>query len=323
MNRGRRKLLLASAVAAAASRAPSWAASGGRPSSRVTWLLTRDEISEKRIRAAFASRGWIDGGNLALAFEPWTRDGSRLERIVAGHPDVIVNLGGGEELKILQRLTREIPVVFYNWAGDPVRSGVARTIARPGGNFTGAVVQWREIITKHWQLLKDFHPSMRRGACLLAEVKTTPHEDEEFGDALRAAEKGLGIEIAEITLPPTATASDIEGRVRAARVEALQVDFPITPELVAFVSRTRVPTAGYSFRRARLGGAIVGISFEWDEGESHAVDAVVRIIRGERPASMPVYMTSRYAIALNARLAREAGLAIPPSVLLQAQEVFR
>jgi len=100
------------------------------------------------------------------------------------------------------------------------------------------------------------------------------------------------------------------------------VDFPRTDGWLAFVKATRKPTCVYTFRATRAGMGIVGISFDADEGIDQSAERVARIIRGESPATIPIYIVRKYGVAVNARIARAAGIRIPPSVLLQAEEKY-
>jgi putative ABC transport system substrate-binding protein len=286
---------------------------GGQPS----------EVERKRIREGFAAQGLVDGRDIALTFH--TIDDARWQEVLERRPAVIVMMGS-HRLPELARLTRDIPVVFYNFSLDPVKLGLIESLRRPGRNFTGSVIQWDEITSKYWQLLKEVRPSMKRGGILIAQedVDLAPPDALEIRRAaMRHAAQGLRIDIREIPVAARAAADAIAAAVSKAAVEALQVELPASDGLKEFGSRTPLPTAGYSFGAVREGHQLIGVSFDWTEGEQQAIAMAARILRGERPATIPVYRTRQYGIAVNLKLARSVGIVIPESVLIQAAEVVQ
>lgn len=316
----RRRVLLCALIGAIASGA---SVAGEKRPARIFWHGDSGNVgsaqAQQRIRAGFASRGLVEGRDIAIVF--LVDDEAPPEKIVAGRPDVIVMLGD-IRLGDLRRLTRDIPVVFYNFSADPVRVGLVETLRRPGGNFTGTVVEWDEIVSKYWQLLKELRPAMRRGANLREEGDDHAMRSGRYEAERRAAER-LGIEIRDVFVPRDASATAIAAAVRAAGADGIVVDEFSGPGLGAFVGSTAIPTIGYSFGGVRGGRQLMGISFDWTEGESQAIATVTRILRGERPGTIPVYQARSYGLAVNLRLARAAGIAIPDSVLIQAKEVVR
>lgn len=316
--------LLALSALRARGNSPAAPKAGSRRA-RVLWFHdSLPEAVRTRIRDGFAAHRLHDGRDIALTFRT-DEDKASLEEVVASRPDTIV-MSGTYRLVELAKLTRDIPVVFYNMSLDPVSMGLVETLRRPGGNFTGTLIQWDLITTKYWQLLKELRPAMKRGGVLVAQE----HLAESPGFFVemqrrrwRAAAEGLGIDIREVVVPLQAPASVVVAAVREAGVEALQLGYRVTPEVASSLGRAAIPTAGYSFGNVRRGLQMLGISFEWDEGESHAISMVARVLRGESPATMPVYQTRQYGIAVNLKLAREAGIEIPPSILIQAVEVVR
>ena len=307
------------------------AAQGQRQARRVFWFPNNWPSAQQHdaIRKAIAAAGHAEWRGVDLSFHDV--DTADLRQMVADRPDAIVMMGN-HRLSELGQLTREIPVVFYNLSHDPVRVGIVESLRKPGKNFTGTVIQWDEIATKYWQLLKDVRPSMKCGAVLLAKEDLDGvggrdpilrQELEALLAVRRAAATNLGIEIREIFISRNASASDVAQAVRKAGAEALEIGLPLTPEQLSLVVQARIPTAGYSFGAVRKGMRLIGISFRWDEGENEAIAMVARILRGESPATIPVYRTRSYGIAVNMKLAREMGIEIPPSILIQAVEVVR
>jgi len=312
-----------------------WAAlAGTQKVARVIWIAAVGETARASILAALGRQGLVDGGNLSVRFERQEvqNDEARLREIVATQPDVIVVHGAPD---VLRSITHDTPVVFYDYAVDPVQMGLVESFRRPGGNVTGTHVPWHEIQSKQWQLLKDFNPAMKVGGVVYAtedadaadpwaeshKKEMDKHRDLD-AEARLLTERQLGIRIVDIKIPRTSTQAQIAEAVGRSGAEALLVDFPRTDGWLAFVKATRKPTCVYTFRATRAGMGIVGISFDADEGIDQSAERVARIIRGESPATIPIYIVRKYGVAVNARIARAAGIRIPPSVLLQAEEKY-
>ena len=324
----RRRLLLAAALccpAAALAEAPA----------RVAHVvIAYGEPSEKRReshRALFAEHGWVAGRNLALSYvnvvgAPNKAEAeARAREVVASRPDAILMIASAP-MAIFKRLTRDIPVVFFDLAIDPAKLGLVESLRRPGGNFTGTSHFWEETLGKMWAVLKEVRPAMKRGAEL--GEKWDPQDDfyEAFPAAgsidqetKRAIAKRLGIEIVEIDVSKGATLAVVVQAIRKARPDALLTDI-YPPGLFAFLEEARIPAIGrVPFARS---GGLLGMGIDPEEGFRQAVAIVARILRGESPATIPVYQGTRYHFAVNLRTARAMGLAIPVSVLVQATEVI-
>ena len=330
--RRRRELLLA---ASGAVLAPSVVFAQPRKLPRVVWISMVEDEYKVRVEAALKKRGLVDGTNISLEI-PGGRmatDDARLRELVASRPDVIVVLGAPD---FLQAHTREIPVIFYNWNSDPVKMGLVESFRRPGTNMTGVYLPWSEIQTRQWQLLKDFNPSMKAG-CIVQSRESMDEYDKQWApraeqvqkqyqwwaDARRAVEKRLAITLREIRLSDSATRKEIEAAVAHPRADALRVENGVGgPEWRSFVRNTRIPTCCYSSWRAKRGMAIVGVSFNWIEGVEQAAERVALVLRGENPATIPIYIIREFSVTVNMGLARAAGIRIPASVLLQAAERY-
>jgi putative ABC transport system substrate-binding protein len=332
MNRIRRTLIGSGAVALC------WPATvlaqGPARIARVVIAQKANEKSRELWRAEFAKHGWIDGHNLALSFvdireAPEAEAEARAREVIASRPDAILMLASAE-VAIFKRLTKDIPFVFYNGGADPARIGLVESLRRPGGNITGTSLHMDQIWPKAWAMLKEIHPAMKRGGVLvdLEDHDRRPNEDSSRADSvhresMQAIASRLGIELRDVFVPKGATLVMAMDAIRKSKSEALRIELSWTkfPGLIASLEKARILTCGYTLAFVRDGG-LLAVTFDFDEGKKQAVAIVARILRGESPATIPIYESTRYYVAVNLRTARAMGFTIPASIRIQATEVI-
>ena len=329
----RRRALLC--LAGAAASFPAVLRSQQQSPKTVVWLgvggekpSAQEDAARKRIREGFRSRGIHEGRDIKLIFRELpggrVKESDELaESLVRSRPHVIVSVAHAV-IWSLRKRTRDIPVVFYNLASNPVTLGIVDSLARPGGNLTGSTQMADEFGHKQMQMFKELVPGLKRVGVVL--------DREEFEDAQRAEPElvarqrsdqrnvaaSLGIEIVELIFPSNASRDEVARAVKRSGVHGLLGHS--SPEVEEFVFTASIPAMCFGFRRVKK-GCLFGWSFEWLEGESYAVQAVERILRGESPASIPVYQTPiRWAV--NRKRARELGLPVPPALLISASEIY-
>ena len=295
---------------------------------RVVFAQNNSEGARKRFRALFAEYGWVEGRNIALSFvdiveAPKAEAEARAREVVASRPDAIVIIAS-PEIALLKRLTKDIPIVFYNLGYDPARLGLVESVRRPGGNVTGTSLHFERLGAKAWEMLKEILPAIKRGGVLREPIDL---EDEVLRgmdsinrEAWQTAASRLGIEIREIVVPEKATLAMAEEAIRKSKSDALFISMN-PPGLIAFLEKARIPACGVRFAFARNGG-LLAVSFDWEEGDKQAVAIVARTLRGESPAAIPVYQHNTYGFAVNLRTARAMGITIPASIRIQATEVI-
>jgi putative ABC transport system substrate-binding protein len=302
---------------------------------RIARVVIAQKISEKSrelFRAEFAKHDWVEGRNLAMSSvdivnAPKAEAEARAREVVAGRPDAILMLPGAE-MALFKRLTNDIPVVFYNLAIDPSKIGLVESLRRPGGNFTGTSHNYELLNTKAWAMLKEIHPAMKRGGSLGEKnsdndfYKAFPKAESIDQESMKSAARFLGIEIREIIVPKDATFAMVVEAIRKPKPDALVIDWNLTkiPGLMAFLEKAGILTCG-TLEVVRNGG-LLALTFDFSEGAKQAVAIVARILRGESPATIPVYQGTRYGLALNLRTARAMRLTIPASIRIQATEVI-
>jgi putative ABC transport system substrate-binding protein len=222
----------------------------------------------------------------------------------------------------LQRETGTIPIVFV-YVSDPIGSGFVASLARPGGNLTGLLL-YEEGITGKWlAMLKEMAPRLARAA-LVANPKTTPYD--YFLRAAEAVAPSLEIELVP---SPVENAADIEGTIESfARVPngglVLPPDITTTVHrdlIVALAARHRLP-AVYSARFLVVAGGLMSYGTYFVDMSRQAAAYVDRILRGAKPAELPVQAPTRYETVLNLKTAKALGLTVPPGLLVAANEVI-
>jgi putative tryptophan/tyrosine transport system substrate-binding protein len=289
-----------------------------------------EDDSEMRTRlAAFRQGleklGWSEGRNVSIdtRFAVATADQFQTlaKELVALQPDVIF-AQGTPRVAAMQRESRTIPIVFVG-ANDPIGSGFITSLARPGGNLTG-FTQFEPSITGKWlALLKEIAPQLARAA-FIANPKTTPYD--YYQRAALAAASSLAIELVPSQVE---TAADIERAIESfARVPNGGLLLPPDTTtnfhrklIIALASRHRLP-ALYTSREFVADGGLMSYDNDRVDEFRKAATYVDRILRGEKPADLPVQAPVKFETFLNLKTAKALGLAVPQSILLRADEVI-
>jgi putative ABC transport system substrate-binding protein len=275
---------------------------------------------------ALQKLGWTIGRNLRIDYR-WT--GSDAERarkyaaeLVALAPDAILVAGGGM-LGPLQRATHTIPIVFVQVA-DAVGGGFVKSLAKPGGNATGFTNFEFDISTKWLELLKEIAPRMSRTAVL--RDPNNPSGTGQFG-AIQAAAPSFGVEASPIGLND---AREIEDGLNEFGREP-NGGVIVTPNGLAIVhrqliirttTRMKLP-AIYPFRFFVADGGLISYGPDVVDQYRRAAGYVDRILKGQKPADLPVQQSTKLDLAVNLKAAKQIGLTIPPNVLARADWVIK
>jgi putative tryptophan/tyrosine transport system substrate-binding protein len=300
------------------------------PLRRVGALLSTGEgdAQEQANLAAFVARlkelGWIEGRNLRLDIRWGAADDERNRRyaaeLVALVPDVIL-ADTSQTVGALQKATRTIPIVFAG-ATDPVGAGFVESLARPGGNTTGFTVFEYSIAGKWLELLRESAPRMKRAAVLRDPTIAS-------GVGQFAAIQALAPEGIELSAINVHNAGTIE-RALAAFAQRPDGGLIVTaspfgrnhPDVIAaFAARYRLP-AVYPFRYFVTAGGLISYGPNLAIIYRPAADYVDRILKGEKPADLPVQAPTKYELVINLKTANALALTIPPSLLARADEVI-
>ena len=268
--------------------------------------------------------GWAEGGNIRLDFR-WGGDAEHVrknaEELVALNPDVIVAASAPAVLA-LQQATRKVPIIFVA-VTDPVALGLVESLARPGGNTTGFSPAELGLGAKWLQVLKEMAPALTRVGVF--HSPTNSGSVSQFA-IVQAAAPSLGLELNVID---TADESAIEQAVEAfARspnggLLALRIgeNISLRDSLVALAAQFRLP-AIYPLRTFATAGGLASYGPDVAEEYRQAGGYVDRVLRGEKPANLPVQVASKYQLVINLKTAKSLGLAIPQTLLATADEVL-
>ena len=272
--------------------------------------------------------GWIEGRTVELDIRSIMGSGETYDGvasdIVALAPDVILAITGNSTAA-LQRRTSTIPIVFVAGVPDPIGSGFVASIARPGGNITGITDSDASLGGKWVQLLKDTAPAIVRVGMIFE-----PGYDDLLFAAMRqsaeAAAQKLGVvfvplpigDEAHIASALAVFASQPNGGLIVAASLFLVAH---RAEIIAAAERHRLP-AIYIYRYFVAGGGLMSYSVNQRDEFRQAAYLVDRILRGAKPADLPVQATSTYELVVNLKAARAIGLTVPPLLLTGADEVI-
>jgi putative ABC transport system substrate-binding protein len=277
------------------------------------------------LRLGLLELGWIEGRNITIDYRWGAGDPSRVRtqaaELVASKPDVIV-ASPSSVLAAVQRETRTIPVVFAQLV-DPVGAGFVTSLAHPGGNITGFANFEFSIGAKWRQLLKEIAPSVTRAAIIYDPA--TPAAPG-FLPLIEAAGRSSGVD--------TLTYSVRD----AAEVERVLNTFAAEPNggliavpsglisnrrdlIIPLAHRLRLPDVS-AFRYYSASGGLASYGADNIGLYRRAASYVDRILKGAKPADLPVQLPNRYELIINLKAAKALGLEIPPTVLARADEVI-
>ena len=274
---------------------------------------------------ALQQLGWTDGGNVRIDYRWAADDAGRLRRyaaeLVALAPDVIL-ANATPSVAALQQATQTVPVVFVNVA-DPVGAGFVASLARPGRNITGFLLFEYGISAKWLELLKEIAPGVTRVA-----VIRDPGNASGIGQfgAIQAVAPSFGVELHPVDVHD---AGEIE-RAVAAFAHGSNDGLIVTSStlavvhrelIIALAARHHLP-AVYSVRQFGAGGGLISYGTDPHDRFLQAAGYVDRILRGEKPADLPVQAPTKYELVINLKTAKALGLEVPHSLLARADEVI-
>jgi putative tryptophan/tyrosine transport system substrate-binding protein len=295
----------------------------------VLMILAADDPEGQARLAAFAQGlqelGWTVGRNVQIDYRWGAGDADRTHRyaaeLVALAPDVIV-ASGTSTVAPLQRATRSVPIVFAGVA-DPVGAGFVESLARPGGNATGFMLFEFGMSGKWLELLKQIAPRVTRAAVI--RDSTQGSGTTQLG-AIQAVAPSLGVDVrpidardaGEIQRGITAFARFSDGGLIVLGSAAAVVHRDL---IITLAARHRLP-AVYSFRYDVTSGGLISYGPDTIDPFRQAASYVDRILRGEKPADLPVQAPTKYELVINLKTAKALGLEVPATVLARADAVI-
>lgn len=309
-------LLLAAPVAAAAQTGKVY---------RIGFLgLSSVEDYAENLRAfrqGLRDLGYEEAKNVSIEYR-WAEGRSeRLPALAAElvrlKPDVLVT-HAAPGIRAARRATSTIPIVM-GASGDPVRLGFVRSLARPGGNTTGVTSLIFELPAKRLELLREAVPKLRLVAVLSAGDSGAAKETE-------TAARTLGVRVSTFNVTweraslETAFTAILRDRPDALIVIPDPTTTPHHARIVDFATRNRLPTMGGG-KDFVAGGGLISYGADFKEGWRLAARYVDRILKGAKPAELPVEQPTRFELAINLQTAKALGLTIPRSLLLRADQI--
>jgi putative tryptophan/tyrosine transport system substrate-binding protein len=279
--------------------------------------------------AAFRQRlsklGYVEGENSVIEYR-WSDQTGDLPSLVAAltkmKVDVIV-AGDGSTAAFAKQATREIPIVGAVFDDDPVAAGLVTSLGQPGGNVTGLSIFAPEMSGKRLEVLRDLVPHLTRVG-ILWSPQSANHP--ALLHAAKEAAHQLGMDPVEVEV---AAANDIENalerlmRERVGAVAALQGAevFVVRERIAEFGLKHRMPTITGEVEFARLGG-LVQYGPNTTENWRQAADYVDKIMKGSKPADLPVGQPTKFDLVINLKTAKALGLSVPAALLTRADELI-
>jgi ABC-type uncharacterized transport system substrate-binding protein len=276
-------------------------------------------------RQTLQKLGWTNGPHVRIDFRWGGADAGRIrahaKELVGLNPDVILVITALALHPLLQE-TRSIPIVFTQIA-DPVGAGLVASLARPGGNITGFTVTEYSMSVKLLEVLKEVAPQMTRVAVILH-----PDQIPQVG-MLRAIEGAGPAFRVQVTAHGARDAAELERVIDQFAGEPnsglIVLPNPVTlgnrKLIIAMATRHHLPAA-YVYRYLVAEGGLVSYGTDLSEQYRQAASYVDRILRGEKPADLPVQQPTKFELAINLNTAKALGLEVPPSLLARADEVI-
>jgi len=269
--------------------------------------------------------GWTDGRNIRIDYRFGAGDADNMRKyaaeLVALAPDVILGSGTASVAPLLQA-TRTVPIVFAQ-VTDPVGAGFVDSLARPGGNATGFLLFEYAISGKWLELLKEIAPRVSRAGVIRDPAQTAG--TGQFG-VIQSVAPSVGMEVSTINVRD---APEIERGI-AAFARSANGGLILTSSALSVVHRDLIVTlaarhklpAVYYRRLYATGGGLISYGPDIAEQNRRAAGYVDRILKGEKPADLPVQAPTKYELVINLKTAKALGLTVPPSLLGRADEVI-
>jgi putative tryptophan/tyrosine transport system substrate-binding protein len=301
---------------------------------RLGYLAVSDAASEftraETIRLALRERGYIEGQNIAIEYRYMEGKRDRLPELAAElvrlKVDIIVAAGADLLIRAAMNATKTIPIVMTGGGSHPVEAGYVESLARPGGNVTGLTNLSAELGGKRLELLKEAVPKLARVAVLYEPAN--PASVPQVKEVLAAAARALGLTVQ----PWEVRGADDFDKVFAAmgkqRPDGLYVlggSALINTNVkrtVGFALKSRFPSV-YQTRAAVDAGGLMSYGADLADSYRRVAYFVDRILKGAKPADLPVEQPTKFELMINLKTAKQIGLTIPQSLLYRADKVIK
>jgi len=276
-------------------------------------------------RRGLRESGFVDGYNVALEFR-WARGQYQhlpemATDLVNRRVTVLAAVGGEPSARAAKQATSTIPIVFV--MGDPVKAGLVKSFNRPDGNATGSVPRSTDVEPKRLSLLLELVPNMSlTGVLLDPEFPTASNQLHDLEQAARTMGHRLSVAKASNDIELNAAFSSLlRQKISALHVAASPYFDSRRERIIAFAEQNRLP-ADYPSRDYAVAGGLVSYGPSFTEAYRNAGVYAGRMIKGEKPADLPVVQSTKFDFVINIRAAKLLGLTLPPMLLARADEVI-
>jgi putative ABC transport system substrate-binding protein len=273
----------------------------------------------RRANEPLRQMGWVEGQNLYVERRYVNLDELQraAEELVRAHVELIVTAGTPATLAA-KRATTTIPI-FFQTASDPVLRGLVASLARPGGNVTGYSETSPEVTAKSLSVLRDLLPQLRRvGMVVDAGNPANLPLNQKFEQVC----KSLGLMPIIVEIGAADAADGVIAQLVRQHAEALVVQAGFL-EIFDAATRRGLPTMSDDSEWVRRSGALIAYGATLDEQFRRRAEYIDRILRGAKPADLPVQQPTKFELAINLKTAKALGLTIPKELLLRADEVIQ
>jgi putative ABC transport system substrate-binding protein len=287
---------------------------------------SRNSILYEAFERGLREFGYVEGQNIAIQYRSAEGDVKKLRELAIDlinlKPDILVAGGGNDATLALQRATNKIPIVMTS-GSYPVASGIISSLARPGGNVTGLTSLWGDLSGKRLELLKETVPQLSRVAVIW---HSSGGRSTQWKESQTAAQQ-LGLQVHSMEIR---SGDDLENAFKqavTARSSALAVTQTALvsvnlQKIVGLATRHRMP-AVYAIPEHAEAGGLMAYGSNRAELYRRAAIYVDKILKGAKPAELPVEQPTKFEFIINLKAAKQIGLTIPPNVLVRADKVIK
>ena len=288
-----------------------------------------DSVRFEAIRVALRDLGYIEGQNIATEYRYAKGKRDRLPELAAElvrlKVDIIVAAGGGLVILAAKNATKTIPIVMTGSGIDPVEAGFVESLARPGGNVTGITFLSRDLGGKRLELLKEAVPKLARVAVLYDPAN--PPNVREVKEVLPVAARALGLTVRSWEVRDADGFERVFAALNKQRPDGLHVTGGLVmtanqKRIVGFALKSRLPSV-YSRREFVEAGGLMSYGADLADSYRRVAYYVDRILKGAKPAELPVEQPTKFELVINLKTAKQIELTIPQKVLARADRVIK
>jgi putative tryptophan/tyrosine transport system substrate-binding protein len=301
---------------------------------RIGYLSNSDPVTEsaraEAIRLALRERGYIEGQNIAFEYRYGAGKVDRATELAAEmvrlKVDMIVVVGGTDWIRAARNVTKTIPILMTGTGTDPIEAGLVESLARPGGNVTGITNLGTELGGKRLELFKEAVPKLDRVAVLYDPA--IPRSVFEAKEVLPVAARALGLTVRSWEVREESGFEKVFAAISKWHPDGLYVLGTGTlmrineKRTIGFALKSRLPSVYVSRGAVETGGLMY---YGADEADSYRRVAyyVDRILKGTKPADLPVEQPTKFELVINLKTAKQIGLTIPPELLARANRLIK